>query len=735
MEKEVLLKVEVDRAEAQKELEAVNRQLLDNKKSLTELNTTFKAGKVSTDQYIRETISLKKTQKELTESQRTLTKEIAAEAGSVDQLRLRLSALTKERNATNLTTKEGAKKAKELNEEIFKTTEAIKKQEEAGGDFRRNVGNYGKAFGDAVGGVNVFGTSLNGLFKIITTNPIGIIVTALFGLLQALKQNDTIATFFKGTMTGLGVVLDKASAAISEVALGVSDFLATTSTASAVVKDIGTRLFNFLIAPMKSLIDVIPVVGALMKGEFSKAATLAGEAALSFGKSLTLTNNELPDFVDNITDAVKVGIEYEKALDSIEEKQSKLNVTIAKLTNERDRLLLQSKDLAKSEEERIALNEKAEEVNKRILKERLGLLDEEIQAQKKYVEQLGSDSNKREAAQFRLNDLEVQRLQFQNEAIAFDEKAQNKRNAIIEKQLNDSEKLKEKERKDNEERYKNRVDFIAKTEEADNKLQEFRLQQDIKNAQSIQARIVAELALEEVKKNELLGSEHLLASEKLFIVENYEARKKEIVEKGAKDEIKINRATAQAKYTASANLATSLSQLAKEGSDTQKALAVTSIAIDTAKAIAGGVAAAEDIPYPGNLVAIATTLAVVLSNIAQADQILSAAAGGGDFVTTKPTLLLVGDNPGGRERVTVEPLSGKGKTKVHKDSGMIAMAGGGTLTAGPVLTKSISGPISQNALNNSVLMAIQNMPAPVLTVKEYSKVSNRVSVKETIKNL
>lgn len=58
----------------------------------------------------------------------------------------------------------------------------------------------------------------------------------------------------------------------------------------------------------------------------------------------------------------------------------------------------------------------------------------------------------------------------------------------------------------------------------------------------------------------------------------------------------------------------------------------------------------------------------------------SAAAGGGAFVTSGPTTLTVGDNPGGVELVHVTPLSGKGSTRVGP--GMARMAGGGSLLAG-----------------------------------------------------
>lgn len=64
-------------------------------------------------------------------------------------------------------------------------------------------------------------------------------------------------------------------------------------------------------------------------------------------------------------------------------------------------------------------------------------------------------------------------------------------------------------------------------------------------------------------------------------------------------------------------------------------------------------------------------------------------AGGGDFVTNGPTTITVGDNPGGREFVSVIPLSGTGTTRPV--AGGYAMAGGGTVDAGDGYTTPIAG--------------------------------------------
>lgn len=65
------------------------------------------------------------------------------------------------------------------------------------------------------------------------------------------------------------------------------------------------------------------------------------------------------------------------------------------------------------------------------------------------------------------------------------------------------------------------------------------------------------------------------------------------------------------------------------------------------------------------------------------------AAGGGTFVTTGKTTLTVGDNPGGRELVTVTPLSGTGQTTVSGN--MIKLAGGGVIDAGDGYTTPVAG--------------------------------------------
>ncbi|MFQ6941011.1 MAG: hypothetical protein ACLRSE_14005, partial [Alistipes finegoldii] len=81
----------------------------------------------------------------------------------------------------------------------------------------------------------------------------------------------------------------------------------------------------------------------------------------------------------------------------------------------------------------------------------------------------------------------------------------------------------------------------------------------------------------------------------------------------------------QAKLEALAAVTNGLSGLLEElGEDNKtfavlsKTLALAEIAINTGKAIAAGTAQAQSVPFPGNLIAIATTVATIMANITSA---------------------------------------------------------------------------------------------------------------------
>lgn len=107
-------------------------------------------------------------------------------------------------------------------------------------------------------------------------------------------------------------------------------------------------------------------------------------------------------------------------------------------------------------------------------------------------------------------------------------------------------------------------------------------------------------------------------------------------------------------------------QILREEAKREKALAILQTILSTA----AGVAKSLELPFPYNLVAAAITGAAGAVQIGiAASEPLPAAAEGGSFVTKGPTKLLVGDNIGGQEEVTVKPVSSNGANEISNSGG------------------------------------------------------------------
>lgn len=170
-------------------------------------------------------------------------------------------------------------------------------------------------------------------------------------------------------------------------------------------------------------------------------------------------------------------------------------------------------------------------------------------------------------------------------------------------------------------------------------------------------------------------------------------------------------------------LSAALVALGENGNQAQRTLALTTIGINSAIGISNAVKAGSGLTFPANLVAILSGITAVLTGIGQAKNVLNQAAGGGKFMTKGPTMLLVGDNPGGVERVTVEPISGRGKTRVSPKGNLIAMAGGGVLE-----TQSVTNPINQSFAFRGMMDKIE----VVASWKEATELQSRIKFKEAL---
>lgn len=190
----------------------------------------------------------------------------------------------------------------------------------------------------------------------------------------------------------------------------------------------------------------------------------------------------------------------------------------------------------------------------------------------------------------------------------------------------------------------------------------------------------------------------------------------------------------QGKYQAMADIAGGLSSIFDAmGEDNEdfarlsKVLALAEIAINTGKAIAAGVASAQSLPYPANLVAIATTVATVLANIATAIKTVKSAkfAKGGTVQGAGSTT---------SDSIQARVSNGESVNTAQATSlfspllSALNQMGGGV----PIVSVSPQQQIGEDMLANAFARGAAMMPRPVVSVEEINTVSNRVEVLERL---
>lgn len=162
-----------------------------------------------------------------------------------------------------------------------------------------------------------------------------------------------------------------------------------------------------------------------------------------------------------------------------------------------------------------------------------------------------------------------------------------------------------------------------------------------------------------------------------------------------------------------------------------KMIALAEIAINTGVAISSGIKASVGIPFPKNLIAIASTISQVLSGVATAIRTVKSAK----FATGG---LVTGSGSGTSDSIPAQLSNGESVLTANATS-MFAPAlsafnqiGGGV----PIVNNSNSQQqIGEEFLARAVARGMALAPRPIVSVEEISKASNRVETIERLSTL
>jgi hypothetical protein len=518
----------------------------------------------------------------------------------------------------------------------------------------------GKGAKGASKGMKGFGTSIGGVLK-----SLGLIAVAMevFMFLKDLlmknqKVVDTLAIAFKF----IEVLFGKLTDAIEPMGKVLMDAFENPQQA---IKDLISGVFNRFITSIKGIGVVAEGVGIQIKGAFTLdwdevqrglKQTAQGLVQVATAMDIEQQNAFVDGIVEAGTEALDTATKIESLRKEVKLAEAQQGLLMLQYQREAEIQRQIRDDVSKTLEERKAANkelgrildEQAQEelklANKRlelalleqsINKDSLDAEIEVINAQKGIAEireRITSQKSEQLTNENSLLQENIDKQQEKNEAEAEEARIAAERQLQIARELADS-----------------RIALIQDEElrrimEVEANL-ERQLAEIVEN--DAQAKELKE-NLRQIAEGEIIAIQKEGRDKELAILEEHAKKQKAIEDKAVADVKKAEadkRKLREDGLTAAGSILGAIDQLvaasgnnSKEAVALQKTLAVAQIAIDTAKAIVGAIAQAQSVPYPGNLVAIATGVAAVVAGIASAVSTLNSAnvPGGSAATPTAP---------------------------------------------------------------------------------------------------
>jgi len=595
---------------------------------------------------------------------------------SIESLTKASKELREERKKLNLDSAEGQKRIKEINAALDSNNQKIKENVSALEKQKINVGNYRSALdgvhpalGKVAGGLEK-GTSG---FKAMTLQALRFIATPIGAILAAL-----VAVFglLKAALSSNNAVLDKFENITN--AIGV--------------------VLNVIVARVGKLGEALI---ALATGNFNDAIKLTGEA--------------FSGLADEIANAVGQGQLYLDLSRDLEDAQRALRIETAKQENEIKRLVVASKNRNLSLDEQEALLRKALTLEQQLVDKRAENAQKDLVITAKQIaldRQLSQTSEetfdefvKRLVESDRLGDEQVDKIVDKIEAL---EQARGSSLAFQEKLENNLSVIQEKRTKVLEEQNK------ALEEQAALRRATERSRQNIENSTDdplVNAFTDRATVIEDIETRMLRESKDRKDAAALEDIQR--------ARKTAEMEVEVERA----KTAMIGGIIGEIGGLFEQDSKEHKILASAQALINTYLAATAAYASGAKINPVFGAISAAAAVAAGLASVAKINGVQFAEGGwtgpGGKWDAVG---IVHADEYVVPKRVRNDPMAQthlsaleRMRLKPYADGGFAASSAASAINA-----------------NFDLINVVKNLPPQVVSVKEVSKVQNRVRVKESI---
>lgn len=752
---EKILEIKVDVNDAIKGISNLNKEIDAQRQyqkqlqaQIKELSKDYAANAGEIEQLQLELVKSKELTKDYSSQVQVLSRSVQNQLkvdreniGSLKQLRAQLSNLTAAYDALSEEERNAAK-GRELKDKINEVTDSLKGAEEATQRYYRNVGNYENAIKNTIG--------LNGKF------------------------GQTLQNVAEMTKNGVGPALNQMNTAVKNVGKETTKLLANPIVATlaliatavmAVVKGIksseeNTAKWSATMAKFKPFLDLVTVA-------CQKFASVMLDLVGWFGKATGTVMKwleKLPLVGDKIAD---INAESERYIELANE-QYQIDVDRRKLEEESadaalrvSELRTKAKDKERyTDEERLKFVQQANEVERKIAEEKVALAERALKAaeeeakatqnQKEVEEKLSqlriAVSNEQKAFYDKTRELLEQENTIKNEIAAKD-----KARADEAKRHNDEKIKQQKEYNDElEEAYQETQDMlielisdsVAKEEE----LERTRYERQIESIKKKQEQYNEEDALyqEYALQLELAAQQHAVNMQTISM----EQRQKEVeeAEKAAEEEKRITEEKVareieleKMKLSSYSSIAGSISSILEAtAGDNKKRLkaaklaALAEVAINQGVAIAQAVKAAGKYDFPVNLLTIASSVAGTLAALVPAIQsVNSVKLARGGYVS----------GPGTSTSDSIPAMLSNGEFVVNARATSMfpelleTINNLGLGLGAPARMEKITTTRIERDNNEALVKALQQMPAPVVSVEEINRTNRRVTALENLSRL
>lgn len=753
LEKILEIKVDVNDAikgitNLNKEIDAQRQYQKKLQEQIKELSKDYAANAGEIEQLQQEIVKSKELTKDYSSQVQVLSKSVQNQLkvdreniGSLKQLRAQLSNLTSAYDALSEEERNAAK-GRELKDKINEITDSLKEAEEATQRYYRNVGNYENAIKNTIGLNSKFGQTLQ-LIATMTQGGVGPALTQLNTAVRNVGKETT-----KLLANPIVATLALIATAVMAVVKGIKSSEENTAKWSATMAKFKPFMDLVTVACQKFAGVILDIIGGIGK---------ATGAVMKWLEKLPLVGDKIAD----INAESERYIELAKEQYQIDVDRRKLEEESANAALKVSELRTKAKDKERySDEERLKFVQEANEVERKIAEEKVALAERALKAAE---EEAKATQNQKEVeeklSQLRIDVANEQKAYFdktrelleQENTIKNEIAAKDKARADEAKRLNDEKIKQQKEYNDAfEEAYQETQDMlielisdsVAKEEE----LERTRYERQIEAIKKKQSQYDEEDAMfqEYALQLELAAQQHAVNMQTISM----EQRMKEVeqAEKAAEEEKRIAEEKVareieleKMKLSSYSSIAGSISSILEAtAGDNKKRLkaaklaALAEVAINQGVAIAQAVKAGGEYPFPVNLLTIASSVAGAIAALVPAFQAVNSvklARGGrvsGPGTSTSdsiPAMLSNGEYVVNARATSMFP-------ELLETINNLGLGLGAPARMEKVTTTRIE---RDNA--EALVKALQQMPAPVVSVEEINRTGRRVEALERLSRL